>query len=50
MIKQKRQMITHGQKIGILIEHVQGKIPISDLCQKHNIQPQTYFLKKVKLF
>ena len=50
MPKQKRRMITPGQKMAILKEHLQGKIPISDLCKKHNIQPRNIYDWQHQLF
>ena len=50
MTKQKRRMILPGQKMSILKEHLQGKIPISDLCKKHNIQPRNIYDWQHQLF
>jgi transposase-like protein len=38
------------KKLAILREHLLEKLPISDVCQKHQIQPTLFYLWQKKLF
>jgi transposase len=44
-----RRNFTPVQKVAILKEHLLEKIPVSEVCQKHNLQP-TQFYKWQKQF
>ena len=44
-----RRNFTPFQKVEILKEHLLEKIPVSEVCQKHNLQP-TQFYKWQKQF
>jgi transposase-like protein len=44
-----RRHFTPFQKVAILKEHLLEKIPVSEVCQKHNLQP-TQFYKWQKQF
>jgi transposase len=45
-----RRHFTGTQKLAILREHLIEKHPISDVCQKHSIQPTLFYLWQKKLF
>jgi transposase len=45
-----RRHFTGAQKLAILREHLIEKVPISDVCQKHDIQPTLLYLWQKKLF
>jgi len=45
-----RRHFTGAQKLAILREHLIEKQPISDVCQKHHIQPTLFYLWQKKLF
>ena len=45
-----RRHFTGAQKLAILREHLLDKTPISDVCQKHDIQPTLLYLWQKKLF
>jgi transposase len=38
------------KKLAILREHLLEKSPVSDVCQKHQIQPALFYLWQKKLF
>ena len=50
MPEQKPRITTPGQKMAILKENLQGKIAISDLCKKHDIQPGNIYDWQHQLF
>lgn len=45
-----RRHFTGAQKLAILREHLIEKVPISDVCQKHDLQPTLFYLWQKKLF
>lgn len=45
-----RRHFTGAQKLAILREHLIEKVPISEVCQKHQIQPTLFYLWQKKLF
>jgi transposase-like protein len=45
-----RRHFTAAQKLAILREHLIEKIPISGVCQKHDLQPTLFYLWQKKLF
>src|SRR5438128_1865870 len=45
-----RRHFTGAQKLAILREHLIEKAPISDVCQKHDIQPTLFYFWQKKLF
>src|SRR5580658_7155148 len=49
-MRAERRHFTAAQKLGILREHLIEKRPISDVCQKHDIQPTLFYLWQKKLF
>ena len=43
MSKPKRRHFTPEKKAEILREHFVEKVPVSDLCEKHKIQPSVFY-------
>ena len=43
MGKQQRRHFSGTEKVAILKEHLVGKVPISDLCDKHKIYPTQFY-------
>lgn len=43
MKRAKRANVSVEQRILILKRHLLEKVPISDLCQEHNIRPTTFY-------
>jgi len=50
MSKKRRSNFTAVEKVAILREHLLENVPISDLCDKHNIQPSQFYGWQKKLF
>ena len=46
----ERRHFTGAQKLAILREHLIEKTPVSDVCQKHGLQPTLFYLWQKKLF
>ena len=38
------------QKLGIVKEHLVDKMPVADVCEKHDIQPSVYYSWQKALF
>ena len=45
-----RRHFAGARKLAILREHLIEKVPISDVCQKHQIQPTLFYFWQKKLF
>lgn len=41
--KRSRRHYTTEQKVAILREHMVDKIPVSEVCNKHNLQPSVFY-------
>ena len=39
----KRRNFSSSEKLAILREHLLEKVPVSDLCDKHNIHPTLFY-------
>ena len=46
----ERRRYTGKEKLAILREHLIEKVPISEVCQRHQIQPTMFYLWQKKLF
>ena len=46
----QRRNFTPVQKVGILKEHLLEKIPVSQICQKHNLQPTIFYRWQQQFF
>ena len=49
-MRAERRHFTAEQKLAVLREHLIEKRPISDVCQKHQIQPTLFYIWQKKLF
>ena len=49
-MKRHRRKFTAEQKAAILREHLIDKIPVSDLCEKHGLQPTVFYRWQKDLF
>lgn len=45
-----RRHLTGAQKLAILREHLIEKVPLSDVCRKHDLSPTLFYLWQKKLF
>lgn len=41
--KPSRRLFTNEQKAAILREHLADRIPVSDVCDKHSLQPSVFY-------
>lgn len=46
----ERRSFTGAEKITILREHLIEKVPISEVCEKHGVQPTLFYTWQKKLF
>ena len=46
----KRKFFTPEQKVAIVRRHLIEKVPVSDLCDEHKIQPTQYYQWQKQLF
>jgi transposase-like protein len=42
-MERTRRHFTSEQKVNILREHLIGRVPVSDVCDKHQIQPTLFY-------
>ncbi len=49
-MRKQRRKFTAEQKAAILREHLLDKIPVSDLCEKHNLQPTVFYRWQKAMF
>jgi transposase-like protein len=50
MSKRTRRTFQASEKLAIIRKHLIEKVPISDLCETHNIQPTQYYDWQKKFF
>ena len=46
----ERRNFTGTQKLAILREHLIEQVPVSEVCEKHGIQPTVFYQWQKKLF
>jgi transposase len=46
----QRRHFTGAEKLAILREHLIEKVPLSEVCRKHNLQPTLFYQWQKKLF
>ncbi len=46
----QRRHFSGGQKLAILRQHLIEKVPLSEVCQKHDIPPTLFYQWQKKLF
>ena len=49
-MKKQRRHFTAEEKAAIVREHLLEKVPISDLCDKHGLQPTVFYRWQKELF
>jgi transposase-like protein len=49
-MSEPRRHFSGAQKLAILREHLLEKVPLSEVCRKHEIQPTLFYLWQKKLF
>ncbi len=49
-MSRQRRNFSGSEKMSILREHLIEHIPVSDICDKHGIQPTLFYLWQKKLF
>ncbi len=42
-MKKQRKHYTPEQKVAILRRHLIDKVPVSDLCDEHQLQPTVFY-------
>lgn len=50
MSKRTRRTFPSSEKLAIIRKHLIEKVPISQLCEEHNIQPTQYYDWQTKFF
>ncbi len=48
--RKARKNYTAQEKIAILRQHLVEKVPVSDLCQRHQLQPTLFYRWQQELF
>jgi transposase len=48
--RSRRANFTAAQKVSIVREHLLGRVPISDLCDRHGLKPNQFYLWQKRLF
>ena len=46
----ERRNFTGAEKMAILREHLIERVPISEVCEKHGVQPTLFYAWQKKLF
>ncbi len=46
----ERRSFSGAEKMAILREHLIERVPISEVCEKHGIQPTLFYVWQKKLF
>lgn len=49
-MKRRRKNYTAEKKVSILKQHLVDKVPISDLCDKHNLSPTVFYRWQKQFF
>ena len=49
-MKKKRKNYTPEEKVAILLRHLLELVPISELCDKHGLQPTIFYRCQKKFF
>jgi transposase len=50
MSRTKRRQFTAAQKAQIVRRHLVDKVPVSELCEEHNLQPSVFYGWRNQLF
>ena len=49
-MKRRRSNYTAEEKVSILKRHLVDKVPVSDLCDKHNLSPTVFYRWQKQFF
>ena len=49
-MKRRRKNYTAEEKVSILKRHLVDKVPVSDLCDKHNLSPTVFYRWQKQFF
>lgn len=49
-MRKQRKSYTGAEKMAILREHLIERLPISEVCEKHGLQPTVFYAWQKKLF
>lgn len=49
-MRKQRRHFTPEQKISIIRQHLLDKVPVSDLCDKHGLQPTIFYRWQKEMF
>ena len=49
-MKKERKHYTGEEKVAILRRHLLDKVPVSDLCEEHGLQPTVFYRWQKELF
>ena len=49
-MKKQRKHYTPGEKVAILRRHLLEQVPISEVCDKHGVQPTVFYRWQKELF
>lgn len=49
-MNKKKRVFTAEQKVRILREHLDNQVSVSELCERYQIQPNSFYSWKKKLF
>ena len=49
-MRKKRAYYTADEKVNIIRKHLLEKVPISDLCEQHKLQPTVFYRQQKQFF
>jgi transposase len=49
-MKKERKQYTANEKVAILRRHLLDKVPVSDLCEEHRLQPTVFYRWQKEFF
>ena len=49
-MRKKRAYYTANEKVNIIMKHLLEKVPISDLCEQHKLQPTVFYRWQKQFF
>ena len=49
-MRKKRAYYTADEKVNIIMKHLLEKVPISDLCEQHKLQPTVFYRWQKQFF
>jgi transposase len=49
-MRKQRRHFTPEQKVSIIRQHLLDRVPVSDLCDKHGLQPTIFYRWQKEMF